>query len=154
MKLGPKERALDAAVRARDVEAASRALCEGADPNAVLGGQGDMTALDFALMFNHPELTLLLLEAGANPNHCDRDGVSALSSAVHARRWPLARMLLEYGARTSDLSLLLFSSTSLPTLHDLLERLRRSAESDLEGLGASLSAVLDAQAADGAMGSD
>jgi ankyrin repeat protein len=77
------------------VELAREPLARGADPNVTLHNEyGDMPALYGAAGVVHdPELTRLLLEAGANPN----DGES-LYHSMEAEDPACMRVLLEHGA--------------------------------------------------------
>jgi len=78
--------------------ALARELLErGADPNSFFVNEhGRMSALYGAAgVVHHPELTLLLLEAGANPD----DGES-LYHATEAESPECVRLLLEHGAQT------------------------------------------------------
>jgi ankyrin repeat protein len=72
-------------------------LARGADPNATFRNEhGEMSALYGAAGVVHdPELTLILLEAGADPN----DGES-LYHATEAESPECLRLLLEHGAET------------------------------------------------------
>jgi ankyrin repeat protein len=74
-------------------------LERGADPNAFFVNEyGQMSALyGAASVVHHPELTRLLLEAGANPD----DGES-LYHATEAESSECLRLLLEHGAETRD----------------------------------------------------
>jgi ankyrin repeat protein len=74
-------------------------LARGADPNGYFVNEyGNMSALYGAAGIRHdPELTLALLEAGANPN----DGES-LYHSTEAESPDCLRILLEHGAQTSD----------------------------------------------------
>jgi ankyrin repeat protein len=79
------------------VELARSLLERGADPNVTFRNEyGDMSALYGAAGIRHdPELTTLLLEAGANPD----DGES-LYHATEAESPDCVRLLLEHGATT------------------------------------------------------
>jgi ankyrin repeat protein len=123
MKAGPAERELGEAVRAEDLEGARRALQQGANPNAIVGGKNDLTPLGFAVMLGNGPLARLLLESGADANHSDADGVSLLSSALYARRWEIVGLLLAHGARPADLHLLLFPREQIPEITKLLREL-------------------------------
>jgi ankyrin repeat protein len=74
-------------------------LARGADPNGYFVNEyGNMSALYGAAGITHdPELTIALLEAGANPN----DGES-LYHSTEAESPDCLRILLEHGAQTSD----------------------------------------------------
>jgi ankyrin repeat protein len=74
-------------------------IARGADPNGFFVNEyGNMSALYGAAGIRHdPELTLALLEAGANPN----DGES-LYHATEAESSECVRILLEHGAETAD----------------------------------------------------
>tara|TARA_B100001094_G_C18085773_1_gene747652 strand:- start:252 stop:1304 length:1053 start_codon:yes stop_codon:yes gene_type:complete len=51
---------------------------------------------------NKSEIVKLLLEAGANPNKEDNEGITALNYEVRHRNVEVVRMLLDYGARIND----------------------------------------------------
>ena len=51
---------------------------------------------------NKSEIVKLLLEAGANPNEEDNEGITALNYEVRHRNVEIVRMLLDYGARIND----------------------------------------------------
>ena len=74
-------------------------LAGGADPNAFFVNEyGQMSALYGAAGVVHdPELTRVLLEAGANP-----DDNESLYHSTESRSPDCLRLLLEHGARTSD----------------------------------------------------
>jgi ankyrin repeat protein len=80
-------------------ELARDLLARGADPNAFFVNEyGKMSALYGAAGIRHdPELTLALLEAGANPN----DGESVYHS-TEAESPECLRILLEHGAHTAN----------------------------------------------------
>ena len=73
---------------------ASRLLSAGANPN-VPGGHHGGTVLDRAIIAGDKELTALLLDAGANPNHQDWSGKTALHHAV-SRNADLTRIVLSH----------------------------------------------------------
>jgi ankyrin repeat protein len=81
------------------VDLARELLRRGADPDASAQEEwGTTTALHGAAgVVHHPELTRLLLEAGANP-----DDDESLYHSVEADGPECLRLLLEHGARTSD----------------------------------------------------
>ena len=51
---------------------------------------------------NKSEIVKLLLEAGANPNEQDNEGITSLNYEVRHRNVEIVRMLLDYGARIND----------------------------------------------------
>ena len=59
---------------------------------------GEKVALQFAANNNHPGVTRILLENGANPNTRDSQGITPVSRAVHACGLETTRVLIEYGA--------------------------------------------------------
>jgi ankyrin repeat protein len=81
------------------LELAREALARGADPNdtdpnhAHIRGQ---TPLIYAVELASPEMISLLLEHGADANHRDSDGRTAMSYASDEAR---TRLLKKYGAR-------------------------------------------------------
>jgi len=60
--------------------------------------RGGATALLFTARAGDPESARLLLDAGANPNEAQPDGVSALVLAAHSGNGRVAALLLEDGA--------------------------------------------------------
>lgn len=62
------------------------------------------TAAGIAAHMGHVEVLGLLLEAGADPNHPDRDMNPPLFHAVHARQRGAILMLLRHGAEASTMS--------------------------------------------------
>jgi len=59
---------------------------------------GDMTPLMFAAREGHVEVARLLLDAGAEVNAADRNGITPLFMAIGSNRIPAARLLVERGA--------------------------------------------------------
>jgi ankyrin len=59
---------------------------------------GDMTPLMFAAREGHVEAARLLLDAGAEVNAADRNGITPLFMAIDNNRIPAARLLVERGA--------------------------------------------------------
>jgi len=109
-------------------------LAAGADPNqAWMHGEHPLSALYGAAGKNHdPELTRMLLEAGANPN----DGES-LYHSTETRDPTCTRLLLEAGARVEGSN----------ALHHQLDR------DDLEGLKLLLAYTKDVNASSPGLGS-
>lgn len=64
-------------------------------------GEGVRTALHQAVFGNSEAAVRLLLERGANPNiRCEGDNAFPLHFAVEKHRFPIIRLLVEYGAET------------------------------------------------------
>ena len=92
----------------RGDEAAVAALLEGgADPNSRSSGRADQdpplerhqwSPLLHAVRSGHPEIALLLLEAGADPDAAHRDGETALMAAAERGMIRVVAGLLERGA--------------------------------------------------------
>ena len=84
------------------------------------------TALNWAAQRRRPGLVRLLLEHGADPNHCDKRGFSALHNAAPRGDSTSTSYLLKYGAivdaRTSH-----DSTPLMLTFSDLLSGLRNAA---------------------------
>jgi uncharacterized protein len=59
---------------------------------------GDMTPLMFAAREGHVDAVRLLLDAGAEVNAVDRNGITPLLMAIGNNRIPTARLLIERGA--------------------------------------------------------
>ncbi|MEM7362579.1 MAG: ankyrin repeat domain-containing protein [Pseudomonadota bacterium] len=81
---------------------ASRLLAAGANPN-VPGGHHGGTVLDRAIIAGDRDLSALLLDAGANPDHQDWSGKTALHHAVN-RNAELTRLVLSHQPVTSTMA--------------------------------------------------
>ncbi len=77
-------------------EAVLLLLKHGADPNAVDPTTGNTPIRESG---DSPELVLALVEAGADMDRIQSDGVTALVDFVGGNRWESARYLVERGAR-------------------------------------------------------
>ncbi|WP_426662106.1 ankyrin repeat domain-containing protein [Rhodanobacter aciditrophus] len=78
-------------------EAVMTLLANGANPLAT-DGEG-RTALHGAVLSEEPMVAAMLLDAGAPINALDQAGASPLTVACRAANWPLAKFLLERGAK-------------------------------------------------------
>ena len=78
-------------------EAVMTLLANGADPLAA-DAEG-RTALHGAVLCEEPMVAAMLLDAGAPVNALDQAGASPLAVACRAANWPLAKFLLEHGAK-------------------------------------------------------
>lgn len=78
-------------------EAVMTLLANGASPLAV-DGEGN-TALHGAALSEEPIVAAMLLDAAAPVNALNHAGVGPLATACRAANWPLARFLLEHGAK-------------------------------------------------------
>src|SRR5690349_9251882 len=78
-------------------EAVMTLLANGASP-LVADGEGN-TALHGAALSEEPIVAAMLLDAAAPVNALNKAGVSPLAAACRAANWPLARFLLEHGAK-------------------------------------------------------
>jgi len=78
-------------------EAVMTLLANGADPLAA-DSEG-RTALHGAVLSEEPMVAAMLLDAGATINALDQAGASPLAVACRAANWPLAKFLLERGAK-------------------------------------------------------
>ncbi|WP_424681992.1 ankyrin repeat domain-containing protein [Frateuria sp. YIM B11624] len=78
-------------------EAVMTLLANGASP-LVADGEGN-TALHGAALSEEPIVAAMLLDAAAPVNALNKAGISPLAAACRAANWPLARFLLEHGAK-------------------------------------------------------
>jgi ankyrin repeat protein len=78
-------------------EAVMTLLANGASPLAA-DGEGN-TALHGAALSEEPIVAAMLLDAAAPVNALNKAGISPLAAACRAANWPLAKFLLEHGAR-------------------------------------------------------
>jgi ankyrin repeat protein len=78
-------------------EAVMTLLANGADPLAT-DAEG-RSALHGAVLSEEPIVAAMLLDAGAAINALDKAGASPLVVACRAANWPLAKFLLEHGAK-------------------------------------------------------
>src|SRR6185437_5061260 len=78
-------------------EAVMTLLANGADPLAA--DTEGRTALHGAVLSEEPMVAAMLLDAGAPINALDQAGASPLAVACRAANWPLAKFLLERGAK-------------------------------------------------------
>src|SRR5690348_4484146 len=78
-------------------EAVMTLLANGASPLAT-DSEGN-TALHGAALSEEPIVAAMLLDAAAPVNALNKAGVSPLAAACHAANWPLAKYLLEHGAK-------------------------------------------------------
>jgi ankyrin repeat protein len=85
------------AVRIEDTEAARKALADGAEVN--MADIDGMTSLLWAVGIGHPELVLILIEAGADVNlRYEEVGDTPLHEAAVQGNTEVARLLIEAGA--------------------------------------------------------
>lgn len=98
---------------------ASRLLDAGANPNGTAGHHGG-TILDRAIIAGDRALTILLLERGADPNHQDWSGKTALHHAA-SRNASLTKLVLSFNARTD------LRTKNGETACELATRLRKAA---------------------------
>ena len=80
-------------------EAVMTLLANGANPLAT-DAEG-RTALHGAVLCEEPMVAAMLLDANAPINALDQSGASPLTAACRAANWPLAKFLLERGAKTA-----------------------------------------------------
>ncbi|HEV2682611.1 MAG TPA: ankyrin repeat domain-containing protein, partial [Rhodanobacter sp.] len=78
-------------------EAVLTLLTNGASP-LVTDAEGN-TALHGAVLSAEPGVAAMLLDAAAPINALNKTGVSPLATACRAANWPLAKFLLEHGAK-------------------------------------------------------
>ncbi len=78
-------------------EAVMTLLANGADPRAA-DSEGN-TPLHHAARSTDPAVAALLLDAGAQVDTLNHEGISALGIACNAGNWRLARYLIEHGAK-------------------------------------------------------
>jgi ankyrin repeat protein len=87
-----------AAASAGDLAAVKTAI--DADHGVLRATEWDnATLLHDAVQHNHPELTQLLLEDGADPNAVTKDGLTPLHMAAMNGDIQIAQMLLSHGAK-------------------------------------------------------
>src|ERR1700744_973956 len=78
-------------------EAVMTLLANGANPLAT--DTDGNTPLHGAVLSEEPMVAAMLLDAEAPINALNRSGISPLAAACHAANWPLAKFLLERGAK-------------------------------------------------------
>ncbi|HEX5307179.1 MAG TPA: ankyrin repeat domain-containing protein [Dyella sp.] len=78
-------------------EAVMTLISNGANP-LVTDAEGN-TALHGAVLSDEPIVAAMLLDAGADLNAINRAGLTPLATACRAANWPLAKFLLERGAK-------------------------------------------------------
>lgn len=66
--------------------------------------ENNVTALRFAAQFDHREIVLYLLSAGASTKIKAHDGIDPLLSAVEKRHIGIVKILLEHGANPNSWS--------------------------------------------------
>ncbi|MBA3460144.1 MAG: ankyrin repeat domain-containing protein [Deltaproteobacteria bacterium] len=81
-----------------DLAKVREAIARGADRNAWPSGSD--SALCYAVMFDHPDVVKLLVEAGADVRHAGSYGRRPLH---HARRPAIATLLIDHGAELAVL---------------------------------------------------
>jgi ankyrin repeat protein len=82
------------AIRANDNDRVQNLLDEGVDPNSK--DERQKSALMYAALYAGPRVLDLLIRAGADLNHRDKDGMTALVWAAHS--YESAKLLIEAGA--------------------------------------------------------
>ena len=85
------------AVHGGDKESIKLLIEAGSDPNCRITDQ-DYTLLSYTAVEDEPQLTEILLEAGADPDLVDSDGLTALAYTALSGATGVARKLLEAGA--------------------------------------------------------
>ncbi|CAD7695177.1 unnamed protein product [Ostreobium quekettii] len=80
-----------------------KALRAGADVNAA-HGKFEETPLLLATQMGHVDLARILIEAGADLESADRDGLTPLTTAIFMRNMKMVEMLLEAGADPKGVS--------------------------------------------------
>ncbi len=90
------DEALFAASAAGDLRAATEAIDQGANPNAI--GMLKRTPLFVAAFCDRPSLVRMLLEKGANPERADVSGMQPLHAAVVVGATETASILIAGGA--------------------------------------------------------
>ncbi|HEY0198377.1 MAG TPA: ankyrin repeat domain-containing protein [Rhodanobacter sp.] len=78
-------------------EAVLTLLANGADP-LIADGEGN-TAMHGAVLSGDAGVAAMLLDSAAPINALNKAGISPLSAACRAANWPLAKFLLEHGAK-------------------------------------------------------
>jgi ankyrin repeat protein len=88
--------ALWKAIQAGDAKALAKRLANGGLPNAQQAGK---PAIVQCVLMNRIDLVRLLIQAGADVNATDSQGLSALTHARQAGRFDIEGLLLNHGAR-------------------------------------------------------
>jgi Ankyrin repeats (many copies) len=88
--------ALWKAIQAGDAKALAKRLANGGLPNAQQAGK---PAIVQCVLMNRIDLVRLLIQAGADVNATDNQGLSALAHARQAGRFDIEGLLLNHGAR-------------------------------------------------------
>lgn len=81
-----------------DTATVSSLLDEGVEINATVDGRSPWTPLMHAAFEGHEETVRALLDRGANPNHEDLDGSTAITVAAGRGHWPVVHLLAKHGA--------------------------------------------------------
>ncbi len=68
------------------------------DPEPQIG----MTALEFAIIGQHPVIVKTLLQHGANATAYDKMRMSPLAHAIRTGNWSMVQLLLDHGAQIKD----------------------------------------------------
>ena len=79
-------------------EVGVRRMLEQGTPVDDIGDTLLNASLHIAAWSGHLEIVKILLAAGSNVNHVDRDGFTPVTSAAGAKKWTVVKILAEHGA--------------------------------------------------------
>ena len=85
------------AVKELDVETTRQMLAQGADPNVAFEPT-QQTPLLLAALLGNMEIMRMLIDKGADINHVDNGGFTALTYAAKEGHYDIAKMLVDLGA--------------------------------------------------------
>lgn len=133
-----------------DIEAAKRALKEGADPNCRVAGTWlNFTPLLQAISESRLEVSKLLLDHGADPHLEDENGDPAMIFAADKKNEQIARLLIEHGvpmdAKNREGLTALTRQISSASLDDIELMLKLGADPNQPGSGGETPLIILAE---------